>query len=290
MSALDIKRRLDEISVRYKLEPSLKDVYVEGTTEISILRWFFDEMDKKEVYIYPIDLIEIPDSAFEEAGLSKHSNHNRVIVLAEQLSRKFNQRRLNVKCVADADCDRYLGRCRSNYILEYTDYTSMEMYFFNKPLIQKFLQLVLGGFPMSADRVIRSLKNVLQRLFLIHLANEQLGWNMTWVDFRRYISWSNRGIKFDEPRFLRSYLMRNRQVMNLQEFKEVVTHFEDRLHSDTRHNIRGHDFTYLFFLMVKRYKGHRTGYKDTGTFEGAMCGCLELRFVKDERLFAKLGG
>jgi len=61
------------------------------------------------------------------------------------------------------------------------------------------------------------------------------------------------------------------------------------LHQDARHNIRGHDFTYLFFLVVKRYKGHRAGFKDLQTFEGALCGCIELDFLECEELFTRLG-
>ncbi len=64
--------------------------------------------------------------------------------------------------------------------------------------------------------------------------------------------------------------------------------FEAKLDSDCRHNVRGHDFTYLFFLVVKRCKSHRAGFKDLRSFEGALCGCVELAFVEQERLFVKL--
>lgn len=284
----EIKRRLDEIKALYSLEPSLRDLYVEGPTEVNIFRWFFEKNDRKDVHIYPIDVIEVPDSLLESANLTAHSNRNRVMLLAEELSKEFNKGKINVRCIADADYDRHLSRCRTNYILEYTDYTSTEMYFFNEKFISKFLNLVLHGFPLSPTTLLIDMSRVLQRIFLMHLANDKLNWNMTWVDFRQYILWNQRKIKFDEERFLKSYLMRNGRVKNLKEFKSVIGYFEDKLHSDVRHNIRGHDFTYLFFLISKRYKGHRTGFRDHETFEGSLCGCLELDFVKDENLFIKL--
>lgn len=124
---VQFRRKLDELKAMYSLEPSLRDFYVEGDNELYILRWFFDEKKIRNVQVYPVDLIELPDDAFERSSLSKHSNRNNVIVLAEELSTCFKDNTIKVKCIADADYDRHLGRCRSNYILEYTDYTSTEM-------------------------------------------------------------------------------------------------------------------------------------------------------------------
>lgn len=289
MGSIDIKQPLNEIRVQYQLEPSLKDVYVEGATEVSIMRWFFDRKDKKDVHVYPIDIVEIPAEAYERTSLRAGSNHNKVIVLAEELSRDFDRKKIKVKCIADADYDRYLNRCRSNYILEYTDYTSIEMYFFNKPWLSKFVNIVLHGFTLSPAQLVRDLKNVLQRVFLIRLTNERLEWSMTWVDFRRYISWNGGRIKFDEERFLRNYLTRNARKRDINQFKALMDHFAEQLHQDPRHNIRGHDFTYLFFLTVKRYKWRRVGFKDVWAFERALCGCIELDFLECEELFKRLG-
>jgi hypothetical protein len=289
MCFIDIKQPLNEIRLRYQLEPSIKDVYVEGATDVSILKWFFERKDKKDVHVFPIDIVEIPAEAYQRTGLRAGSNHNKVIVFAEELCRDFDKEKIKVKCIADADYDRHLNKCRSNYVLEYTDYTSFEMYFFNKPFFSKFINLVLHGFSISQTNLFRDFKKVLQRIFLIHLANESLEWSMTWVDFRSYISWSGGRIKFDEQRFLRNYLTRNGKIRDADEFKAVMRDFEKQLHQDPRHNITGHDFTYLFFLAVKRYKRHRAGFKDLQTFEGALCGCLELDFLKDDPLFKKLG-
>jgi len=289
MGFIDIKQPLNEIRVQYQLEPSLKDVYVEGATDVSILRWFFDRKDKKDVHVYPIDIVEIPAEAYERTSLRAGSNHNKVIVLAEELSRDFDKKKIKVKCIADADYDRHLNKCRSNYVLEYTDYTSIEMYFFNKPFLSKFVNLALHGFSISQANLIRDFKKVLQRIFLIRLANESLEWSMKWIDFKEYISWSGGRIKLDEEQFLRNYLIRNGKIRALSEFKAVMRDFKEQLHQDPRHNIRGHDFTYLFFLVVKRYKGHRAGFKDLQTFEGSLCGCIELDFLECEELFKRLG-
>lgn len=291
MSTVDIKRQLDEIRVQYQLEPSLKDVYIEGTSDVNILRWFFEKKKKKNVFVYNIDSVEIPVEAYERAGLSTGSNRNKVIVLSEELSREFDKKKIRVKCIVDADLDRHLGNCRRNYILEYTDYTSTEMYFFNEAFLNKFINLVLHGFLLSPSDIISNWKRVLQRIFLIRLANESLGWGMKWFKpktFKGYITWNHGHVGFEEERFLRSYLTHNSRLRDIVKFKKAIKHFEKKLDPDPRNNIRGHDFTYLFLWAVKRHKGNRSGFKDIETFEGALCGCLELCFVEGESLFEKL--
>jgi hypothetical protein len=287
-----MKRELDEIKATYLLEPTLRDVYVEGANEVYILRWFFDEKKIGDVHVYPVDLVEVPDGAFERLDLSKGSNHNKVIVLAEELHRWFKEAEIKVKCIADAEYDRHLGKCRRNYILEYTDYTSTEMYFFNKRFLKKFVSLVLHGFPASPSVIMGNWKRVLQRIFLIRLANESLQWGMKWMKpgtFKGYFSWSEGQVEFEEERFVSNYLVGNGRGREIEHFKEVMADFEQRLEADPRHNIRGHDFTYLFFLAVKRHRGHRCGFRDVETFERALGGCLELDFVEGELLFTKLG-
>jgi hypothetical protein len=288
MQTSEIKRRLDELKALYQLEPSLRDLYLEGLNDLSIIRWFLTKKGKKEINVYPIEIIEVPDHAFDKANLSKHSNRNKVIVLSEELSEHFDKEKIKVRCIVDADFDRYLNRCRKNYILQYTDYSSVEMYLFNVETLEKFLGLGLKNFSVSSSKLLNDLKRILQRMFVIRLANESLSWEMTWIDIKSYISWNGKSVKFDESQFLKSYLMRNSRLKDIGRFKTAMYDFSERLDQDPRNNIQGHDFTYLFFLVVKRYARHRGRFANVETFEGTLCCCLELNSLQTERLFVKL--
>ena len=123
----------------------------------------------------------------------------------------------------------------------------------------------------------------------MRLANEKLNWNMEWIDIRKYVSWTGKTVRFEEKRFLKNYLTKNARLGNLAEFNSVMQQFQAKLHSDPRHNIAGHDFTYLFFLVVKRHGSHGGGFRNMETLEGALRLCLELDFVHQEPLFVKLG-
>lgn len=284
------RRSLDEILVRYESHPTLKDLYVEGRQDHAIIKWFLDRNNRTDICVYDIDAVEIPKQCLRSLKLNEHSNRDKLIALSEVLSTKYNKRKIKVRCMADADFDRHLHTCRSNYILEYTDYTSMEIYFFKKSFIEKFLDLVLSGFPISPCVLLAEMSKTLPRIFLIRLANEKLKWNMTWIGntFRKYVSWDTKKLTFREDRFIRSYLMKNGKINELGCFKRIMKSLESALHKEPRHNIMGHDFTHVFFLAIKKKKTRRC-FGDLATFEHSLCGCLELAFVESEPLFVKIG-
>jgi hypothetical protein len=288
----ETRRTLDEIKTLYFLEPSIKDIYVEGSGDAYILRWFFKRKNRRDVHVYSVDVLEIPDAALERANLCPHSARNNVLLLAQELASHFNEPKLKVKCVVDADYDRYLDRCMESYVLEYTDYTCMEMYLFNESLIDKFLSLALRGFRLSASALMRQLTSIVERLFLVRLTNEKLGWRMPWPSSTRfgarYLSWSSDGVQFEEERFITNYLTSNTRRGEMDQFKAVMDELAGSFDPDPRQNMHGHDFTLVFFLLVRRLKGHRGEFKDVATFEAALSGCLELAFVESEPLFLKL--
>jgi hypothetical protein len=288
MPPIELKRRLEEIRARYELEPCLKDIYVEGSNDCSLLTWFFRKKGERDICVYQIDTIEIPETMFENLELDKGSSHDRVILLSEILNEHFKDKKLKVRCVADTDYDRYLHRCRKNQLLEYTDYTCTEMYLFNEVCISKVLNFILSSFPVSSLELLRNLSNILQKMFLMRLVNENLKWGMSWLDPKRYTSWNGKQIKFDHKNFIKNYLMKNGKLAQTDEFNDSIKGFQIQLHADVRHNIRGHDFTNLLFLTLKREGGRRFGFTDIHTFERVLLGFADFDDIKNQGLFLKL--
>jgi hypothetical protein len=288
MQIPEIKRRLEEVKALYELEPCLRDLYVEGPSDLYIMTWFLRGVNRRDVHVYPIDFIELPEQMSAAHGLDTHSNRNKVILLSEELTGHFREQRIKAKCIVDADYDRCTGACKENYALLYTDYTSMEMYLFSVDFIEKFTELVLGGLPVAPAALHSNLKEVLQTMFVIHLTNEVLGWQMQWVDVARYISCDKQRIRFRADDFLKAYLMRNGQLSRIAQFRATMNDLAGRTDPDARHNIRGHDYTYVLFLTAKRLRRHRCGFTNLAAFESAFCGCIELRFVENEVLFQKV--
>lgn len=287
---MEIRRRLDEVLARYVLEPSLKDVYVEGHLDSSFLKWFFGKIGKSNVHIYEIQTVDIPESSFQNSVFRKDSNHDMIILLSEILANHFNRVELPVRCIADADYDRHLMRCKQNHILLYTDFTSMQMYLFNESCVLKTISFMVPAFPISAVVLLSQLINVLQELFLIRLTNEKLKWGMAKIDIKNYTRWLHSRILFDKTRYIQNYLTTNGKKSRESEFHRTMDTLKEGFESDPRHNIRGHDFTYLLFLTLKRESGHHFGVKYPEAFERIISGFSELDDVKDFNLFTALAG
>jgi len=288
MDIIPIKRTLQELLALYELEPTLKDVYVEGRNDCNLIRWFLDRKGRSDVRVRRIDSVELPSELFRIEGLQSNSNHDAVILLSEILSRRFSGRNLTVVCIADTDFDRHLKRCRKNDFLQYTDYTSLEMYLFDERCIKKVHEFTLCNFSVSTSALMRNMQEVLQTIYVMRLSNEKLSWSMRFVDIKGYTNWDGTTIGFKAEAFLKSSLMSNGKIKSIVQFKEMTQRLSKKLHSDPRNNMRGHDFTYLFFLTAKREGGRKWGIKTLDFFESVLCGFAELGALENEKLFKKL--
>lgn len=96
-----------------------------------------------------------------------------------------------------------------------------------------------------------------------------------------------RRISFDSTAYIRNMLTNNGRVRESAEFMEAMQSFERSLRSDPRHNIRGHDFTEVFFRVAKKLKPRLTPAK-LEQFEHALVACIELASVEREVLFREL--
>jgi len=284
-----MRRPLVVIKARYELMPSLKEVYVEGKV-IELYRWFFQAKNMHHVKVYSIDTVEIDEKIINSYGLNEESNQHKLIALSEELQNDYKEDSLKVRCIVDADYDRHLKTTRNNNFLEYTDYTSVEMYFFNEPALDKFIGIVLKGLPVKCSLLIRNMAKVLERVYLIRLSNEKLKWGMRFPKketLKKYFVWTKTKIEFKEKEFIKNYLIMNGKGKKKAEFECIMKEYEGNLEADARHNIRGHDFTWALFHVSKKIK-KRIGFSTWERMESALLGCVEMAFVEDEQLFQRL--
>src|SRR5215471_9651273 len=167
------QRRVEDLIARYRLEPTLNDLYVEGAADAAVLNWFLSENGAADVGVYPISTVLVPAETIANLGLP-NNNKGRVIALASALSPYINNRTGQATCIADRDLDIILERTYDERLLLLTDYTCVEMYLYNTAIMAKFLRLNLPTFPKTAGYVIQELTPVLQDLFLARLANDSL--------------------------------------------------------------------------------------------------------------------
>ena len=283
---MDINKKLDELIVLYRLEPSLKDIYVEGINDKNLIEWVLSAHNIKDIRVYSIDGVEVNDDILKRHGLNKGSNRSKVLALSAELAQSLPVTR-KIVCIADRDQEDYLPSNLGNCFLEFTDYNSIELYLLKSSVIRKFISLVLGGFPISEDRLIAQAIPILEDLYILRLAGQVLNWNMEWIPFTKKYVKITEEFSFDRERFQKAYLLKNGKWHRKAVFEAKVEKLRSMLKDDFRLRLRGHDLMELLYYVVKKRKTSRK-FGDVDTFRGAFMGCLELSELSSERLFQRI--
>lgn len=282
---MEKRKEINELVALYSLELGLKDVYVEGTRDKNMIDWFLMEQNISGIKVYQVDAIDVPEEVLDRHGLEPGSNRSRLIALSEELAAHLPSDR-KILCIVDRDYEDYLSSGHTNSYLEFTDYSSVDLYLWRKRTMQKFISLVLGSFPLSADQVMGDLIGVLEEVFLTRLTNEALGWGMKWIPFVKYVQFDGHVI-FAADLFTKAYILKNGRSDQRTEFDRKRKELQASSQEDPRHRIRGHDLIDLLYYVTKKLKSSRR-FGDVETFQGAYTGCLETQDIRDEVLFQRI--
>jgi hypothetical protein len=193
-----------------------------------------------------------------------------------------------VRIVVDADFDYLLQRDQpSSGLILRTDYANLEMYFFDEVHMQKWLDLVLEGrCPVPGKEVLESLTPALVEVYLFRAANESLGLNFDFLDFRDDLV---RGtlVGFDYDRYLNRLLNKNAAFSSGDAVRQEVDRLRQELPEDPRFAIHGHDFIDALAWFVAPYV-REPELRRPRVVERSVVGCCEPSWLQRQRLFARL--
>jgi len=126
-----LRRDPEAILVAHMLDPNRRELYVEGRVDRLFLGWVVGEGMHPDVLIFDMDAVEL--------DVRDGGNRGRLIRLAELALDRVK----SIRCLADADWDRILGRdVPSNVWL--TDDRDMEGYLLREDCLNKVLRVGLG--------------------------------------------------------------------------------------------------------------------------------------------------
>lgn len=279
------RRTIGELVARYDLEPSLRDLYVEGIQDKTIYDWYLRSTGHDDVAIFEIASIEVDQETLTFHGLG-NGNRSRVVALALELDGRFPMVLSHVRCVADSDFDFILESRREGKHLLYTDYTSIDMYTYDRGLLDGFLGCYL------AESDIQSLSDsmacILRELFVIWASNEALGWGMRRVPFTRCCTTVGPTVAFDRMEFVTRYLNAASKISERVEFESSCTELMSVRLDDARKGIRSGDYLEL----LGWYLHHRCGWPSYRREERSILPDLTVRLdaarLSRETLFSQL--
>lgn len=278
--------KIPELSARYKLEPSLRDVFVEGRTDRSFFQWYLLKSGFTDVKVVLIDSVEIPSETLRDLGLTS-GNKQRLIALASEFNRSLGGTAFQPTCIVDADEDRILSKTISIPQLLWTDYSCVEAYLFNEGHFSKFYHMVLRLDAVDSNLLI-SYGKILSELFLIRAALRECAIPAAWITFVDCCNRTETLITFDKDAFIKRLLNASNQLSAETILHRTIESLRKLLTSDVRHSMNGHDLLELLH-WEKRGQARRMELRSSKAVGAALFGCFEYNTVMNLPLFKTLG-
>jgi hypothetical protein len=245
------RRSISELLTRYEFEPTLKDVYVEGPRDQSLLKWFFLRSKLDGAVVYPISAIDVPDSVI--GLLDVTGNRGRVIGLCLELDRTLDPTAENVRGLIDKDFFDILKEHHASRLLWKTDFSCVECYALEVTTIQKFSLLYFGR--EISRRHIEKLMGIVVEVYLLRATKQRLAPQARWVeDFTRSCTMGVDGPEMDREDFIRRLLQQARGALVRAELDETMEALRRQMAADYRQSVNGHDA-----VRVLSWYAHRVG-------------------------------
>lgn len=284
------KKKIKEILALYTFEPTLTDIYVEGKMDKLLIERFLKINEVTKFSVIEIDSIDFSD-VYDKTPDLKKNNKNKLIELSRQLEIKNTNNVTKVMCIVDKDFDDFLNKIIKNNYLKYTDYSCLEMYLFNKDCMDIFLKNIIRNFPITANKTLIELGKVLQEKFLIRLAfkiNYKGKEKLKITDLKKSISINKKTgeIRFDYKVHLKKILHANKLNSDEKIYLDTIKKYDNKCSHDVRNQIRGHDFTHMLFLYVKKIKGSLKLGEEL--LDGILFQCLDINSLHSYKLFTDI--
>ena len=208
-----------------------------------------------------------------------------MIALALVLDRCSLEGSKRIRCIADSDFDFVMGsKIESNH-LEYTDYTSIEMYSCNVPTWIETIGLGFGYSAIDVNNLITTMIPVWNAVFLVRATYTQLEWDWCFAPLADYCRVKMKSVVFDESKFIERSLRDAGHIAQWSEFCKIIEELKNQKIDDPRKSIHKDD--YLELLGWYLYKRSRwDGYLAGGNGIWAnLKSALEIEYLAKEPMF-----
>ena len=283
------RRTMQELIVRYRLEPTLRDLYVEGHQDRKLFDWYLRDRGHSNVSVFEIGQIQVSHDLLEAFGLHG-GNRDRVLALALTFDEAFPATLPSVRCVADSDFDFLLGSSIEASHLLHTDYTSIELYTYNHQVLGLVLVEQFGLPSEDVRPLLVSMAATLRQLFVVRAANHILELDMRLVQFVRCCQTYGTAILFRETIFVDRCLNSAKKSAERTNFAATCNRLASSMPREDRQCMHGHDYLELVGWYVNktfRWSGYRTG---EASMLPLLTGALDSTILSSETLFRYLDG
>lgn len=155
-----LRRHPDAVIAAHRMDPARRELYVEGRKDRLFLSWLLGDDIALSSSVREIAWVDLPEA--KEGG-----ERGRLLHFGQLLSRHD----VAIRCLADADCDRVLGR-EVPASVWLTDHRDLEGYVLRVECIDKALRLGVSTTRVTPQDLLRWVVAHGRRLGLLRLLSE----------------------------------------------------------------------------------------------------------------------
>lgn len=253
---------VDELLVRYELEPQLADVFVEGTVDKEILSEVFSHLSREEIF-YEVDTVNIPQELLLRHSLTS-GNKQRVVALSRELENLKGHAR--VKCLVDRDLDHWFDEVKDTARLRWTRFCAIESHFITAEIVTDLVIKTASARVTDAKTLVDSLFEILKFLYALRLTDRELALSLRWVALKKYLVREGDALRIDNERYVTATLGSNAALAKKDAFVRAAQKWQLQLDCDVRLASRGHDYSELLAIAISEFGGHKA-FKDQTAVE-----------------------
>ncbi|MEU0955568.1 hypothetical protein ABZ353_25015 [Streptomyces niveus] len=293
MPDIDENRRTpEELAMLGDIEPDMREVIVEGRTDVALMQWFFSRaVPESDVQLFAVqDRVLIPDDTVKSRG--QNTGARGLVITTATIVHENSPESDRIIFVADRDCYSIgLDSCPEIGNLLYTDYTSMESYYFSPKVLGKMLSVALRApKEIVAEKLVSEITPVLIDLFLIRATLRSLPEpkKLAGKVIDR-LKFSSDGHALD----IVDALLRSCPGSSKEDLMAIFSALEVSPESDVRHYIRGHDISavvikYVASMHARLFREDRRHLSQPDAMSICLVTCLELVDLENFGLFRAL--
>lgn len=279
------KKNAEELCALYDLEPTLRDVYVEGPSDANFLRWFFSEAKLPDVIVYDIETVSIPEEVLSRNRLG-NGKRDKVIGLALLIEESIPNDSGQITCVVDLDLDILFGVVIKSPYLFFTDLGCMEMYALDDDILTKFLHIVAGRQPSSVNTLRQNLMDIIGKSGLMRATKKSLGWDLPSIDIDRCCVLQGDIIEFNADEAIKRALLTRGKTKQADEYSRRLNELRATAPADQRLFGNGHELTDLLSWYIRKWANNQT--ITTKHVQKYLHISLEYEWLLTQNLFATL--
>ena len=273
---------------RYRFEPTVKDIFVEGDLDQAVISCFLRTSGHPTSGVFRIETVEVPNCLLldREHG----SERGRLNALARQLEHELEEAP-PVRCIVDRDFDDVLGATSdgSSSLVLRTDFSTIEMYFFDSTLLDEILSDFLRIQNLDARQLLDGIVTTLISASYMFAANQSLGLGCSHIKLSRCCDYDRMsGLSFDAEGYMIRYLNKGSSMSRRDEFELEIDRIRIVAPDDPRLWIRGRDFLALLELSLRGHGVDRSLCTQR-TLEGAFTVAIGYEYLIQFILFRTLG-